>query len=72
METFTAQADGKAKGVPVKLTCYFADYKGELVPAAEIEEQRFIDSNDEGVLSAAALVALKWLEEKYLISGEIA
>lgn len=72
METFTAQADGKAQGVMVKLTCYFAEYKGELTPAAEIEEQRFLDGNDEGACSVAALVALKWLEEKSLVSGKIA
>ncbi|MGS0730286.1 NUDIX hydrolase, partial [Shewanella sp. 0m-11] len=37
MNTFTAQADGKAEGVSVKLTCYFADFSGELQPDAEIE-----------------------------------
>ncbi|WP_423840822.1 NUDIX domain-containing protein [Vibrio mytili] len=68
MGTFTAQADGKVQGVSVKLTCYFADYTGELIPAAEIEEQKFIDGNDEIVCSVAALVALKWLEEKSLIA----
>lgn len=68
MGTFTAQADGKVQGVSVKLTCYFADYTGELIPAAEIEEQKFIDGNDESVCSVAALVALKWLEEKSLIA----
>lgn len=67
METFTAQADGKAEGVSVKLTCYFADYSGELLPAAEIEEQKFIDGNDEAVCSVAALVALKWLTAKSLV-----
>ncbi|PFG56396.1 NUDIX domain-containing protein [Vibrio sp. ES.051] len=72
METFTAQADGKAEGVSVKLTCYFADYSGELLPAAEIEEQKFIDGHDEEICSVAALVALKWLEEKSLVVGKIA
>ncbi|EKF9220179.1 NUDIX domain-containing protein [Vibrio cholerae] len=59
METFTAQADGKAEGVSVKLTCYFADFSGELHPAAEIEELKFIDGNDEAACSVAALVALQ-------------
>ncbi|EGR0543414.1 NUDIX domain-containing protein [Vibrio cholerae] len=72
METFTAQADGKAEDVSVKLTCYFADFSGELLPAAEIEELKFIDGNDEAVCSVAALVALQWLESKSLVNGKIA
>lgn len=71
METFTAQADGKAEGVSVKLTCYFADFSGELLPAAEIEELKFIDGNDEAACSVAALVALQWLESKSLVNGKI-
>ncbi|EAS65593.1 NUDIX domain-containing protein [Photobacterium angustum] len=71
METFTAQADGKAEGISVKLTCYFAGYSGVLIPASEIEEQRFIDSDDESLCSTAALVVLKWLEEKSLIGGKL-
>lgn len=68
MQTFTAQADGKAPGVFVKLTCYFADYSGELLPASEIEEQKFIGGQDKALCSVAALVALKWLEDKSLIA----
>ncbi|MDV5170072.1 NUDIX domain-containing protein [Photobacterium rosenbergii] len=70
METFIAQADGKAEGVSVKLTCYFADFSGELLPDAEIEELKFIDGRDEAVCSVAALVVLKWLESKSLITGK--
>ncbi|EGQ7787881.1 NUDIX domain-containing protein [Vibrio cholerae] len=72
METFTAQADGKAEGVSVKLTCYFADFSGELHPASEIEELKFIDGNDEAACSVAALVALQWLESESLVNGKIA
>ncbi|EEY45309.1 MutT/nudix family protein [Vibrio mimicus VM223] len=72
METFIAQADGKAEGVSVELTCYFADFSGELLPAAEIEELKFIDGNDEAACSVAALVALQWLESKSLVNGKIA
>ncbi|MFS1506526.1 NUDIX hydrolase [Vibrio lentus] len=62
VETFTGQADGKAEGVSVQLTCYLADYTGELAPDAEIEELKFVDGNDRAVCSLAALVALDWLE----------
>ncbi|MEZ8859959.1 hypothetical protein AB6E85_08325, partial [Vibrio sp. 10N.247.311.51] len=48
--------------VSVQLTCYLADYTGELSPDAEIEELKFVDGNDRAVCSLAALVALDWLE----------
>ena len=60
IETFTGQADGKAEGVSV--TCYLAEYAGELSPDAEIEELKFVDGNDRAVCSLAALVAVDWLE----------
>ncbi|WP_117234778.1 NUDIX hydrolase [Vibrio maerlii] len=72
METFKAQADGKAEGVYVQLTCYFADYVGELSAAAEIEELRYIDGNDEAVCSVAALEVMHWLQSKGLVTGKSA
>ncbi|MEO0334156.1 MAG: NUDIX domain-containing protein, partial [Bacteroidota bacterium] len=36
--TFQAQAHGQPKGVEVRMTCYFANYQGELQAAAEIAE----------------------------------
>ncbi|KAB1457328.1 NUDIX hydrolase [Vibrio panuliri] len=65
--TFTAQADGKAEGVSVQLTCYFADFSGELATAAEIEELRYIDSSDQPICSLAALVVLRWLKDQQRI-----
>ncbi|WP_299801742.1 NUDIX domain-containing protein [uncultured Shewanella sp.] len=70
MNTFTAQADGKAEGVSVKLTCYFADFSGELQPDAEIEQLEFLDMNDAAVCSVAALVAMRWLESQSLVTGK--
>ncbi|GIU40746.1 DNA mismatch repair protein MutT [Shewanella sairae] len=72
MNTFTAQADGKAEGVSVKLTCYFADFSGELQPDAEIEQLEFVDMNDEAVCSLAALVAMGWLESQQLLNSKTA
>ena len=72
MNTFTAQADGKAEGVSVKLTCYFADFGGELQPDAEIEQLEFVDMNDEAVCSLAALVAMGWLESQQLLNSKTA
>lgn len=68
VETFTGQADGKAEGISVQLTCYVADYTGELSPDAEIEELKFVDGNDREVCSSVALVALDWLEENQYLS----
>jgi ADP-ribose pyrophosphatase YjhB (NUDIX family) len=36
--TFQAQAHGHAVGVPVRMTCYTADYQGTLTPSSEIDE----------------------------------
>ena len=35
---FEAQAHGHAEGITVIMTCYLADYQGDLKPDAEIEE----------------------------------
>lgn len=72
MDTFIAQADGKAAGVSVKLTCYFSEYTGTLQPDAEIEELKFVGSNDESECSLATIVALKWLEKNALLSETLA
>lgn len=46
--TFEAQAHGKPEGTLVRMTCYEADYDGELEPAAEIEEMSFVDYDWKG------------------------
>lgn len=44
--TFTAQAHGHAAGTVVRMTCYAADYQGELRPESEIEELAWLDHAD--------------------------
>ncbi|NGZ74734.1 NUDIX hydrolase [Saccharibacillus alkalitolerans] len=51
---FEAPADGKADGITVRMTCYCADYEGELTPAAEIEELAWLENGDRGRISAAS------------------
>lgn len=51
---FEAEADGKAAGVRVRMVCYTADYEGELMPAAEIEELAWLDESDRDRVSAAS------------------
>ena len=36
--TFQSQAHGHATGTTVRMTCYTADYRGNLAPSSEIEE----------------------------------
>lgn len=39
---FEAQAHGKAEGMIVRMTCYQADFDGELQPSAEVEKMAFV------------------------------
>lgn len=39
---FSAQAHGKPDGTLVQMTCYWADYSGQLQEAAEIEEMAWL------------------------------
>ena len=43
---FEAQAHGKAEGVTVKMTCYTADFTGELKADSEIAEIVWLTTND--------------------------
>ncbi|MEV4258424.1 NUDIX domain-containing protein [Spirillospora sp. NPDC049652] len=44
--TWEAQAHGKDEGVVVRMTCYTADYTGDLTPAAEIAETAWLGHAD--------------------------
>jgi 8-oxo-dGTP diphosphatase len=66
-EFFKAQADGKPQGVQVQLTCYQAEYSGQLQPAAEIEELAWFNSADLERSSLVATLVLNWLKERDLI-----
>ncbi len=65
--TFSGPADGKAAGVTVQLTCYFAGYQGELTPDMEIEELKYLSTEDRAITSIAAWVVMAWLQEQALI-----
>jgi len=66
-ESFSAQADGKNEGIMVILTCYYADYIGELIPDSEIAELRLLSSADKAICSRATVAAIDWLQEQGLI-----
>ena len=41
--TFQAQAHGKSEGILVRMTCYTANFIGELIPNSEIRELKWLD-----------------------------
>ncbi|WP_160061100.1 NUDIX hydrolase [Psychromonas sp. L1A2] len=65
--TFKAKADGQSEDVIVKLTCYFAEFKGRLSPAAEIEEIQFIDYENKSLCSLGSIKVMEWLKQQKLM-----
>ncbi|WP_411350162.1 NUDIX hydrolase [Paenibacillus sp. WLX2291] len=65
--TFEAAADGKAEGITVRLTCYTADYQGELSPQSEIEELAWLSYTDLERVSAVSKIVLEQLHKQELI-----
>jgi 8-oxo-dGTP diphosphatase len=65
--TFEAQAHDKPEGVRVKMTCYLADFEGELRPASEIAELVWLTYADRTRVSTISkiifdkLYEMKWL-----------
>ena len=65
--TFEAQAHGKAEGITVCMTCYTAQYSGQLQPASEIEEMVWFTSADAGRSSPVDKLIFAELKRKDLI-----
>lgn len=66
--TFEAQAHGKAEGVIVKMTCYMANFVGDLKPSSEIQEIKWLDySNLDVKISPVDELIFKDLFDKQLI-----
>ncbi|SET20968.1 NUDIX hydrolase [Stigmatella erecta] len=61
--TFEAQAHGKSEGVQVKMTCYLADFEGELSPASEIAELVWLTYADRARVSAVSQLIFDTLHE---------
>ena len=53
-----AQAHGRADGVAVRMTCYTADYVGELKPSSEIESFGWLTHADRERVSATVQLIL--------------
>lgn len=66
---FRAQAHGKPEGVLVQMTCYTADFTGNMTPSAEVEELYWLtykDRNTEKTSPVDKLI-LDYLKEQNLI-----
>lgn len=66
--TFEAQAHGKTEGTQVKMTCYTADFEGELSPASEIDEWVWLTYNDRDRVSPVCQIIFDKLSEMKLLS----
>lgn len=66
--TFCAQAHGESGNVQVQLHCFFADFEGEIEPAAEIAECQYLSYRDAHSCSAATVLVMQWLAEQGLIN----
>ena len=64
MGTFEAQADSHPEGILVKMTCYTAEYTGELKASAEIEWMEWLSYCDLESVSAVDKIIFKQLKEQ--------
>jgi len=65
--TFEAQAHGKEKGILVKMTCYMADFEGEIQANSEIEKVTWLTYHDLGKISPVDKLIFADLYQKGLI-----
>jgi 8-oxo-dGTP diphosphatase len=64
---FQAQAHGHPEGTMVKMTCYTADYTGDLKPDSEIEEIVWLNHADKDKITEVDKLIFDFLKEKHLI-----
>lgn len=60
---FEAQAHAKPEGTIVKMTCYTADFSGNLKPASEIEEIKWLSFADKDKISGVDILIFDYLNE---------
>lgn len=67
--TFEAQAHGKSEGIIVTMTCYTADFNGNLKPSSEIAELKWLDYSHLNVkISPVDELIFEDLHNKHLIN----
>lgn len=66
--TFEAQAHGKSEGIIVTMTCYTADFNGNLKPSREVAELKWLDYSHLDVkISPVDELIFEDLHNKHLI-----
>lgn len=65
--TFEAQAHGKPEGTVVRVTCYSADFEGEIAPSNEIEKITWLDYSRREEVSLVGQIIIDDLKQKDLI-----
>jgi 8-oxo-dGTP pyrophosphatase MutT (NUDIX family) len=65
--TFKAVADGATDGTVVKMTCYEANYIGNLKANNEIEEIKWLNYKDINIVSEVDKLIFKYLHSKKLL-----
>ncbi|HTF30854.1 MAG TPA: NUDIX domain-containing protein [Flavitalea sp.] len=64
---FQAQAHGHPTGTIVKMTCYMADFTGQLRASSEIEEIKWLNYSDKDKISDVDKLIFDYLKEKELL-----
>ncbi|MCA9324943.1 NUDIX domain-containing protein [Candidatus Saccharibacteria bacterium] len=65
---FETQAHGKAEGVTVRMTCYTAEFDGDLTPSSEIEKLEFFDYSQKSLTSPVDHLIFDDLHAKGLLA----
>ncbi|WP_221392982.1 NUDIX domain-containing protein [Dyadobacter sp. NIV53] len=65
---FQAQAHGHPDGVLVKMTCYMAEYTGQLKAYSEIEDVKWLNFSDKDKISEVDHLIFDYLKSKQLLS----
>ena len=65
--TFQSQADGHAKGIEVKMTCYTGNYQGTLKASSEIEKIVWLTYEDIENVSPVDQIIFNFLKNKELL-----
>lgn len=64
---FEAQAHGHPEGTIVRMTCYSANYVGEIKASAEIAEVRWLNCSDKAIISEVDKIIFDFLQQKNLL-----
>ena len=67
MGVFEAQAYGKPVGTMVRITCYTADFIGEMKPNLEVEGFAWLTYADKSKTTATSFLIFDWLKERGLL-----